>query len=94
MEDPGGAEGWVHGGWTFQFDQGPEGRKFKVDELVASDALLLGRITYQGFAQAWPSITDEQGFADKMNTMRKYVVSSTLSDSVSALSVPRSASLI
>jgi dihydrofolate reductase len=80
MEDPGGAEGSRHGGWTFQFDQGPEGRQFKLDELFAADALLLGRTTYLGFAQAWPSVTDPMGFAEKMNGMRKYVVSSTLSD--------------
>jgi dihydrofolate reductase len=80
MEDPGGAEGFEHGGWTFQFDRGPEGDKFKLDELLAADALLLGRVTYQGFAKAWPSITDDAGFADKMNSMRKYVVSTTLTD--------------
>jgi dihydrofolate reductase len=80
MEDPGGAEGSSYGGWTFRFDRGPEGDAFKLDELHASDAMLLGRVTYQGFAQAWPSMTDEQGFADKMNGMRKYVVSSTLTD--------------
>jgi dihydrofolate reductase len=80
MEDPGGAEGFQHGGWTFQFDRGPEGDKFKLDELLAADALLLGRVTYQGFAKAWPSITDDAGFADKMNSMRKYVVSTTLTD--------------
>ncbi|HEX9599412.1 MAG TPA: dihydrofolate reductase family protein [Gaiellaceae bacterium] len=78
MEDPGGAEGFEHGGWTFQFDRGPEGDKFKLDELMASDAQLLGRRTYEGFAQAWPSIKDESGFADKMNAMPKFVVSSTL----------------
>src|SRR5229473_1234574 len=59
MEDPGGAEGYKHGGWTFKFDRGPEGNKFKTDELFAADALLLGRVTYQGFAKAWPSIKDE-----------------------------------
>jgi dihydrofolate reductase len=80
MEDPGGAEGFEHGGWTFQFDRGPEGDKFKLDELLAADALLLGRVTYQGFAKAWPSITDEAGFADKMNSLHKYVVSTTLTD--------------
>jgi dihydrofolate reductase len=76
MEDPGGAEKFERGGWAFQFDRGPEGDKFKVDELFASDATLLGRVTYQGFAAAWPSRTGE--FADKMNGMRKYVVSTTL----------------
>jgi dihydrofolate reductase len=76
MEDPGGAEQFERGGWAFQFDRGPEGDKFKVDELFASDAVLLGRVTYQGFAAAWPSRTGE--FADKMNSMPKYVVSTTL----------------
>jgi dihydrofolate reductase len=80
MEDPGGSEHSKHGAWTFQFDRGAEGDKFKLDELHASDAQLLGRVTYQGFAKAWPTIKDEQGFADKMNSMRKYVVSTTLSD--------------
>ena len=80
MDDPGGSEGTKHGAWTFQFDRGAEGDKFKLDELHASDAQLLGRVTYQGFAKAWPTIKDEQGFADKMNSMRKYVVSTTLSD--------------
>jgi dihydrofolate reductase len=81
MEDPGGAEKRKHGAWTFQFNRGPEGDKFKYDELKASDAMLLGRVTYQGFAAAWPNIKDEQGFADHMNNKRKYVVSNTLKDS-------------
>jgi dihydrofolate reductase len=80
MEDPGGAEDFEHGGWVFQFDRGPEGDKFKLDEVLESDALLLGRVTYQGFAEAWPSRTDEAGFADKMNSMAKYVVSTTLDE--------------
>jgi dihydrofolate reductase len=80
MEDPGGAEQFEHGGWVFQFDRGPEGDKFKLDEIFASDALLLGRVTYEGFAAAWPSRTDEVGFADKMNSMPKYVVSTTLEE--------------
>jgi dihydrofolate reductase len=80
FEDPGGAEGYAHGGWTFTFDQGEDGPKFKLDELMAADAQLLGRVTYQGFAQAWPSMTDPVGFADKMNGMPKYVVSSTLTE--------------
>jgi dihydrofolate reductase len=78
IEDPGGSEGSERGGWAFQFERGPEGDKFKLDEVMNSDALLLGRVTYEGFAQAWPSRTDEVGFADKMNTMPKYVVSTTL----------------
>ena len=52
MEDPGGAEGFERGAWSFQFDGGPEGDKFKFDELAAADALLLGRVTYEGFAAA------------------------------------------
>jgi dihydrofolate reductase len=76
MEDPGGAEGYRHGGWTFEFDRGPEGDKFKLDEALGAEALLLGRVTYEGFAAAWPSREGE--FADKFNTMPKYVVSSTL----------------
>jgi len=78
MEDPGGSEGFDRGGWAFKFERGPEGDKFKLDELMEADALLLGRKTYEGFAKAWPSRTDEAGFADKMNGMQKYVVSSTL----------------
>jgi dihydrofolate reductase len=65
MEDPGGSEGFDRGGWAFKFERGPEGDKFKLDEALAADALLLGRKTYEGFAQAWPSRTDEVGFADK-----------------------------
>ena len=80
VEDPGGAEGYEHGGWAFQFERGEEGDKFKFDELMEADAMLLGRRTYEGFAKAWPSMTDEVGFADKMNGMPKYVVSSTLED--------------
>jgi dihydrofolate reductase len=77
FEDPGGAEGFEHGGWTFKFDRGPEGDKFKTDELMAADAQLLGRTTYEGFAKAWPSMGGNP-FGDKMNEMPKYVVSSTL----------------
>lgn len=77
-EDPGGAEGFERGGWAFQFERGPEGDKFKLDEVMAADALLLGRVTYEGFAAAWPSRSGE--FADKFNGMAKHVVSSTLKD--------------
>jgi dihydrofolate reductase len=76
FEDPGGAESYKHGGWSFQINRGDDGDKFKLDEALASDALLLGRVTYQGFADAWPSRTGE--FADKFNSVPKYVVSTTL----------------
>jgi len=66
--------------WTGPF-WNDEIAKFKFDELFASDALLLGRVTYQGFAQAWPSMTDEQGFANRMNSMPKFVASRTLDTS-------------
>ena|ERR1700674_4886014 len=69
---PRGAEGYEHGGWAFQFDRGEEGDRFKLDEVLRSDALLLGRVTYQAFAEAWPSRTDDSGFADKMNGMAKF----------------------
>jgi dihydrofolate reductase len=77
VEDPGGSEGTKHGGWTFRFND-PEGMKFKLEETLGHDAMLLGRVTYEGFAAAWPERTDEAGFADKINSMKKYVVSSTL----------------
>jgi dihydrofolate reductase len=78
MEDPGGAEDYRHGGWTFEIDRGDEGDRFKLDELVEAEAQLLGRVTYEGFAAAWPAMEDGAGFAEKMNSMPKYVVSSTL----------------
>jgi dihydrofolate reductase len=78
MEDPGGAEDFKYGGWTFEISRGDEGDQFKLDETLAADALLLGRVTYEGFAAAWPSREGE--FADKFNTMPKYVVSSKLED--------------
>jgi dihydrofolate reductase len=78
MEDPGGSENFKHGGWSFEISRGEEGDKFKLDETMASDALLLGRRTYEGFAAAWPSREGE--FADRFNSMPKYVVSSTLHD--------------
>jgi dihydrofolate reductase len=78
MEDPGGAEDFKYGGWSFEFERGDEGNQFKLDETMASEALLLGRKTYEGFADAWPSREGE--FADKFNNMPKYVVSKTLSD--------------
>jgi dihydrofolate reductase len=71
VEDPAGE-------WVGQFDQGPEAGSFKLNETLNSGCLLLGRVTYEGFARSWPH---EQGeFADKFNSMPKYVVSSTLQD--------------
>ncbi len=78
FEDPGGSESSRWGGWAFRFDRGPEGDKFKVEETMNAGAMLLGRKTYEGFAEAWPGRTDEIGFADRMNNMPKYVVSTTL----------------
>jgi dihydrofolate reductase len=78
MEDPGGSENFKHGGWTFEISRGEEGDKFKLDETMRSQALLLGRVTYEGFAEAWPSRDGE--FADRFNNMPKYVVSSTIDE--------------
>jgi dihydrofolate reductase len=78
VEDPGGAEDFKHGGWSFEFNRGDDGDKFKLDETMETEALLLGRVTYEGFADAWPKREGE--FADKFNNMPKYVVSTTLSD--------------
>jgi dihydrofolate reductase len=78
VEAPGGGEKFEHAGWTFEFDRGEEGNQFKLGELADAEAQLLGRRTYEGFAAAWPGRTDEAGFADRMNSMPKYVVSKTL----------------
>src|SRR5213592_723934 len=77
MEAPGGKD-FKYSGWSFDFNRGEEGDRFKLDEALEAEALLLGRVTYEGFAAAWPSRDGE--FADKFNTMPKYVVSSTLED--------------
>jgi dihydrofolate reductase len=78
IEDPGGSEDFKYGGWSFEINRGDEGDNFKLEETRNSAALLLGRKTYEGFADAWPSREGE--FADKFNNMPKYVVSSTLKD--------------
>jgi dihydrofolate reductase len=81
MEDPGGAEGFERGAWSFQFDRGPEGDKFKFDELAAADALLLGRVTYEGFAAAWPQLEEQTGeYGSWMNGYPKHVASTTLEE--------------
>jgi dihydrofolate reductase len=78
FEDPGGAENYEYGGWTFEYDRGDEGNKFKLDELMDAKVQLLGRVTYEGFAEAWPS--REGPFAEKLNNDPKVVVSTTLTD--------------
>jgi dihydrofolate reductase len=77
MEAPGG-EDFKYPGWSFAFDRGEDGNQFKLDETLETEALLIGRVTYESFARAWPAREGE--FADKFNTMPKYVVSSTLED--------------
>jgi dihydrofolate reductase len=78
FEDPGGSENFEHGAWTFEYDRGDEGNQFKMDELMEAEVQLLGRVTYEGFAAAWPSREGE--FADKINNGKKVVVSTTLTD--------------
>jgi dihydrofolate reductase len=80
IEGPGGDGEYEHAGWSFKFNRGDEGDRFKFDELMASDAQLLGRVTYEGFAKAWPTITGTGEFGEKMNAMPKFVVSTTLTD--------------
>lgn len=79
FEDPGGAEGYKYGGWSHEFNT-PESGKFKFDELLAGDALLLGRVTYEGFAKAWPNMEGTGEFGERMNSIPKYVVSTTLKE--------------
>ena len=78
FEDPGGAEGYEHGGWTFEYARGEDGDAFKLNEVMEAQVQLLGRVTYEGFAAAWPS--REGPFADKLNNDPKYVVSTTIED--------------
>lgn len=78
FEDPGGSENYEYGGWTFEYDRGDEGNTFKLDELMDAKVQLLGRVTYEGFAEAWPS--REGPFAEKLNNDLKVVVSTTLTD--------------
>jgi dihydrofolate reductase len=81
IEDPGGSEDYAHGGWTFEIDRGEEGNLFKLGELEEAAAQLLGRVTYEGFAAAWPEREGDPqmgDFAKKMNKMPKYVYSTSL----------------
>src|SRR6266852_1059248 len=80
MDDPGGAEGTAHGGWSFKFGRSDDQNKFKSDELFASDALLLGRRTYQGFAAAWPSMPGTGAYGERVNSLPKHVVSTSLEE--------------
>jgi dihydrofolate reductase len=81
IEDPGGAEGFEHGGWSFRFDRGDDGDRLKFDELAAADALLLGRVTYEGFAAAWPRMEEQTGeYGAWMNGYPKHVASRTLEE--------------
>jgi dihydrofolate reductase len=77
MEAPGG-EDFKYPGWSFEFDRGDDGNQFKLEETMEADALLLGRRTYESFAGAWPEREGE--FAEKFNTMPKFLVSSTITD--------------
>lgn len=79
MEGPGPDDPFKYAGWTMPYVD-ETFLRFKHDELFASDTLLLGRLTYEGFAKAWPSRKDEQGFADRMNSIPKYVVSTSLDE--------------
>jgi dihydrofolate reductase len=80
VDSPGGGSDFEHAGWSFKFNRGDEGDRFKYEELTAAEVQLLGRVTYDGFAKAWPAMTDAGDFGEKMNSMPKFVVSTTLSD--------------
>ncbi len=80
IDSPGGGEEFEHAGWSFKYNTGDEGNQFKLNELKAAEAQLLGRVTYEGFASAWPTMEDTGDFGERMNGMPKYVVSSTLTD--------------
>jgi dihydrofolate reductase len=78
IQDPVGMEDSGLGDWTGPYTRGPEGDRLKLEELSRSDMLLLGRVTYDGFAAVWPGVKDEAGFADRINAMPKFVASNTL----------------
>ncbi len=81
IDDPGGGDGTERGGWSFRFDRGDEGNRFKLEELAAADALLLGRKTYEGFAAAWPQMEEQTGeYGAWMNGYPKHVASRTLQE--------------
>lgn len=78
VEDPVGMENSGLGDWTGPFSRGPEGDRFKLEELKNAEALIFGRLTYDAFAAVWPTVKDEAGFAERMNSLPKYVASRTL----------------
>jgi dihydrofolate reductase len=79
MQSPGPTDvPFKYRGWIFDFDAGPEGERFQLEQARSSEALLLGRVTYEAMHAAWP--TTEGEFADRLNELPKYVVSSTLTD--------------
>ena len=78
IEDPGGGDRTPHGGWSFKFGRSDAQLQFKAQELFSADALLLGRVTYQGFAAAWPTMPGTGAYGERMNSLPKYVVSTTL----------------
>lgn len=80
MEDPGGGEGCEFGGWALEFDEGEDGRQIKLEEIFYAEAILMGRVTYECLAACWPGHSDELGFAQRLNSIPKYVVSSTLEE--------------
>ena len=80
IEDPVGMEGSGLGNWTGPFSRGPEGDRFKLDELFAAESMIYGRATYDAFAAAWPNVKDEAGYADRMNSLPKYVASNSISE--------------
>ena len=80
IDSPGGEAGYKHAGWTFDIEPDPAVYEFKGWELDQAETQLLGRKTYEGFAAAWPERGGDGGFADKMNSMEKYVVSTTITD--------------
>jgi dihydrofolate reductase len=78
MEAPGGEKSLgERSGWTMAYRSQEQG-KFKYEELFAADALLLGRVTYEGFAAAWPTMTGMGEFGERMNSIPKFVVSTKL----------------
>ncbi len=78
IQDPVGMEGSGLGDWTGPFTRGPKGDRFKYEELMRAEALILGRVTYDGFAAVWPTAKDPEGFADRINALPKFVASRTL----------------